>query len=68
MIAGVCGGVAAYFSVDANLIRLLAAVLVLFGGAGLFIYMAGWLLLPEQGQDTSIAQRLVGKLSSRNKT
>lgn len=32
MIAGICGGVAAFFHVDASLIRLLAAALVLLGG------------------------------------
>lgn len=32
MIAGICGGVADFFHVDASLIRLLAAALVLLGG------------------------------------
>lgn len=65
MIAGVCGGVGEYFSVDANIVRLIVAVLTFFGGAGAFLYAVGWLLLPEEGEDTSVAQRLTQKIQQR---
>jgi phage shock protein C len=61
MLAGVCGGIAEYLSVDANLVRLVVAVLTVFGGSGLLLYVAGWLLIPEEGEDTSIAQQYVAK-------
>lgn len=46
-IAGVAGGIARHLDVDPLLIRVALVVLVFFGGAGLLLYGAGWLLLPE---------------------
>lgn len=61
LIAGVCGGIAEYFSVDANLVRLLFVIACFFGGAGALVYALGWLLLPAAGESTSIAQRLIAQ-------
>lgn len=48
VVAGVCGGVADHLGVDANLVRLLLVAAVIFGfGAGIVLYIAGWLLMPE---------------------
>jgi phage shock protein C len=47
MIAGVCGGLAEYFNVDATLIRVLFLVLAVFGGTGLVIYVVMWLIVPD---------------------
>lgn len=49
MIAGVCAGLARHFDVDPVIVRVAMVVLALFGGAGLLAYVAGWLLLPEEG-------------------
>lgn len=46
-IAGVCGGLARHLDVDPLLVRVVLAVLVFFGGAGLLVYGAIWLLVPE---------------------
>lgn len=48
MLAGVCGGLADYFGVDVTLIRVVFVVLAVMGGAGLVIYLAMWLLVPEE--------------------
>jgi phage shock protein PspC (stress-responsive transcriptional regulator) len=48
-IAGVAGGLARHFDIDPVLVRVLLVVLVFFGGAGLLIYAAGWLFIPEEG-------------------
>ncbi len=48
MLAGVCGGLADYFGVDVTLIRVIFVVLAVMGGAGLVIYLAMWLLVPEE--------------------
>ena len=48
-IAGVCGGIAEYFGVDATAIRLLWVILSIFGGAivgGVIAYGLAWLILP----------------------
>jgi phage shock protein C len=48
MIAGVCGGVAEYFSVDVTLVRLGWAFATLFGGWGLLAYLAAALIMPSR--------------------
>src|SRR5215217_1894475 len=46
-IAGVCGGLAEHFRIDPIIVRVAAVALVFAGGAGLLLYLAGVLLLPE---------------------
>ncbi len=49
MISGVCGGAAALLGVDAALLRIaLVAATVLGFGAGALIYLACWVLVPEE--------------------
>jgi phage shock protein C len=53
MVAGVCGGLAEYFNVDVTLIRILFVVLAVFGGSGIVLYGAMWLLVPEESDVVS---------------
>lgn len=47
-LGGVCGGLADYLGVDANLIRLLVVIGSLFtAGTVLIAYIAAWILMPE---------------------
>ncbi|HEX3824619.1 MAG TPA: PspC domain-containing protein [Mycobacteriales bacterium] len=55
MVAGVAAGVARYLDIDATVVRITFAVLAVLGGAGLPLYLAGWLLIPEDGSSESIA-------------
>jgi phage shock protein PspC (stress-responsive transcriptional regulator) len=49
MIAGVCGGLAAYLGWSPFLIRLLFFILLLPGGLpGLFPYVVLWILMPKR--------------------
>ena len=57
VFAGVCGGAARSLGLDPGFVRVLVAVLVLFGGAGIVLYAVGWLLLPEDDGRPSIAER-----------
>lgn len=50
-VAGVAGGIGRHFGIDPTLIRVLLAVLTLFGGAGVLIYGVCWLFVPEEGKD-----------------
>jgi len=45
--------------VDPTLIRIAFAVLTLFGGAAVLVYLAGWLLIPEEGSEQSIASGFI---------
>jgi phage shock protein PspC (stress-responsive transcriptional regulator) len=51
ILAGVCGGIARYFGVDATVVRIVAVGLTLLGGAGVLLYIAALLLMPEQGSE-----------------
>jgi phage shock protein PspC (stress-responsive transcriptional regulator) len=49
-IAGVCGGIAEYFDVDATPIRLLWVILSILCGAvigGVIAYLIAWLIIPR---------------------
>ena len=45
-IAGVCGGFANYFDIDATLIRIVWLTLVIFGGCGILAYLIAWAVMP----------------------
>jgi len=55
LIAGVCGGIAEHFAIDATIVRIAAVVLTVFGGAGILLYIVAWAMLPEVGQRRSYA-------------
>ncbi|RBQ21348.1 hypothetical protein DP939_01085 [Spongiactinospora rosea] len=61
IVAGVASGIGRYIGVDPNIIRIGLGIATFFGGLGVAIYAAGWLLLPDEGKDTSIVQDLVEK-------
>jgi phage shock protein PspC (stress-responsive transcriptional regulator) len=45
-----------------TLVRVIVAVVsVITGGAGVLAYLAAWVIIPEEGEKTSIAQNIVGK-------
>ena len=50
-IAGVAGGLARHLDIDPLIVRVAFVVLTFFGGVGLLLYIACWLLLPEDGSD-----------------
>jgi len=47
-IAGVCGGLVRATAVDSWVWRLLFAVLLLCGGAGVLIYVLMWIFVPSE--------------------
>ena len=47
-LAGVCGGLGEYLGADPTVVRVLFIVLAVFGGAGLIIYLAMWLIVPPE--------------------
>jgi phage shock protein PspC (stress-responsive transcriptional regulator) len=65
MVAGVAAGIARYLGTDVTLVRILFVVLVFIGGAGLPLYLAGWLLMPEEGSSQSIASEFIGPRRAR---
>jgi phage shock protein PspC (stress-responsive transcriptional regulator) len=72
-VAGVAGGLARHLDIDPIILRVGFVVLVFFGGAGLLLYGACWLLVPEDGsasapigldeRNRSIALLVIGAVS-----
>ena len=54
ILGGVAAGLAKYFSLDLTLVRIVVALSFL-SGAGVAIYLAAWLLIPEEGSEVAIA-------------
>ena len=60
MLAGVCAGFSDYLGYDVTLVRVIWAVVsILTGGAGVLAYLAAWVIIPEEGQKTSIAEDII---------
>jgi phage shock protein PspC (stress-responsive transcriptional regulator) len=55
MLAGVCGGLARYFGIHPAFYRVGFVVLTLIGGAGVLVYLAAVLVIPDEGKEDSIA-------------
>jgi phage shock protein C len=63
-LAGVCAGIAEYLGVDATVVRLVfVALAVVTGGLFALVYLAAWVVIPEEGEDESIAENVIKKTS-----
>lgn len=56
ILGGVAGGLADYFKLDPILFRLGFGILTFFALSGVVLYIACWLLIPEEGEDRSVAE------------
>jgi phage shock protein PspC (stress-responsive transcriptional regulator) len=78
MLAGVAAAISRHFNVDVTIVRVAFAVLTVVGFsglpyfgfvpvwlAGIPLYLACWLLIPEEGSDQSIAGRLLDSRQHR---
>jgi phage shock protein PspC (stress-responsive transcriptional regulator)/predicted membrane protein len=64
MLAGVSGGLGRYFDLNPGIFRLGFIVLVLLGGAGILVYLAAVLVIPNEGEE-SIAARILAERRDR---
>src|ERR687891_561307 len=63
MLAGVAGGLGAYFELHPAVFRVSFVVLTLMGGAGILIYLTAALVMPDEGKEDSAAAAARGSLS-----
>ncbi len=56
MIAGVCGGLAEYFDIDASLVRVGAVLFTLAWGSGLLAYVILWLVVTQKPLESSVME------------
>jgi phage shock protein PspC (stress-responsive transcriptional regulator) len=65
MLAGVALGLADYFDVDPTLVRVGFVALAFLGGLAVPLYLAGWVLIPDEDCDLSVAEELLGRERAR---
>lgn len=65
VIAGVAGGIGAYFGIDSVIVRIAFILLTFLGGAGPFLYLIGWLALPTDDSPSVVAKALGGNSPNR---
>ena len=65
VIAGVAGGIGAYFGIDSVIVRIAFILLTFLGGAGPFLYLIGWLALPTDDSPSVVAKALGGGSPNR---
>ena len=65
MIGGVAAGLADYLDVDPTLVRIGFVALAFLGGLAVPLYIAGWVLIPDECTDTSIAEEMLGRERER---
>jgi phage shock protein PspC (stress-responsive transcriptional regulator) len=65
IFAGVAGGLGRYFDLSPAVFRLGLIVLTLLGGAGILVYLAAVLVIPEEGAEQSFAERVLSERRDR---
>jgi phage shock protein C len=66
ILGGVAAGLAAYFALDVAHVRIILVALSFLGGAAVPLYLAAWLLIPEEGSDTAIADEVLTHAGSHS--
>jgi phage shock protein C len=56
-ISGVCGGIAEYFGIDSNVVRIIFVILSFTGGMGIVLYITGLIILTENPADAGTSAK-----------
>ena len=65
ILAGVAGGLGRYFDISPTFFRIGFAILTLVGGAGILLYVAAWLVIPDEGESDSIVSEALRRHRDR---
>lgn len=57
--AGVAAGLARRYGIETWIVRVGFIFLSLFGGLGLLLYIAGWVLIPADGEEQALVERWI---------
>lgn len=60
-VAGVAAGIGHRYDVDPVLVRVAFVVTTIFGGSGIVVYLACWLMLARAGDQVSAGESLLGR-------
>jgi phage shock protein PspC (stress-responsive transcriptional regulator) len=58
VLAGVCGGIAAYFNIDPVAVRAAFVLAVAFFGLSIWIYPILWVIIPEEGGKSKLQEMI----------
>jgi phage shock protein PspC (stress-responsive transcriptional regulator) len=58
-LGGVSAGLGAYFDLSPAIYRIAFVALALAGGTGILLYVAAWLVIPDEAEDDSIAATML---------
>lgn len=61
MIGGVCGGLGEYFNIDSTIVRLLFALIMIYGGSGLILYIILWIVVPTKSETVKSSEEVIKK-------
>ncbi|HEY0804365.1 MAG TPA: PspC domain-containing protein [Pseudonocardiaceae bacterium] len=61
IIAGVAAGIGRRYGIDPIIVRVALVVSAFYGGAGVIVYLLGWLFLPAEGDEVSGFEGLIGR-------
>ena len=64
-LGGVAAGLGAYFDLSPTIYRIAFAALAFAGGTGILLYLAAWIVIPEEGDEDSIAERALKQQRER---
>jgi phage shock protein PspC (stress-responsive transcriptional regulator) len=67
-IAGVAAGIGNRYGIDPVIVRVAFVVAAIYGGAGVFLYLVGWLLLPEERDEVSPFESVINRGRSSTST
>ncbi|WP_414935863.1 PspC domain-containing protein [Amycolatopsis sp. cmx-11-51] len=59
--AGVAAGIGYRYGIDPTVVRVALVAATVFGGFGVFVYLLGWLFLPQEGDSVSAFEGLIGR-------
>ncbi|SNR37451.1 phage shock protein C (PspC) family protein [Haloechinothrix alba] len=59
--AGVAAAIGNRYAIDPVVVRVALAVAAFVGGAGILAYLVGWLIFPEEGDEVSPVESLLGR-------
>jgi phage shock protein C len=65
LLAGVAAAIASWLGIDVSAVRIAFVMATVLGGAAVPLYAAGWLLIPAEGAQRSIAADLARTLGHR---
>lgn len=51
VVAGVCGGIALHFGWDPAVVRIISAIMMLFMGLSVWVYVILWLVIPADNKN-----------------